>query len=299
MSESAEWDIVSGVGQTALAVAACRAVETLRENPLVRDPYATGFVLAVRGPTLPLPVTPEEADNDEVFPWPVFITYTGVRSRFLDEFLTAACGAGIRQVVLLAAGLDTRAFRLQWPDGVAVYEVDVPRVLEFKDQVLAGSGAPARSARRPVAADLGGNWATPLRAAGFDPAAPAAWVAEGLLPYLEDEAKARLLAVVNALSAPGSEIAIEYTPTSLESMRAYSALHAAIDERGVDLDPAEIWRGEHHEDPVARLAGWGWTISVTPLADAAREYGRPLSDTLPEAMLATVLITARAIPASG
>jgi methyltransferase (TIGR00027 family) len=293
VTENASWDVVSGVGQTALGVAACRAVETLRDSPLVRDPYAAAFVLAARGPTVPLPVTPQEADSDEVFPWPAFVTYAGVRSRFLDEFLAAACGTRIRQAVILAAGLDARAFRLQWPDGMTVYEVDVPRVLEFKDQILAGSGATARSARRAVAADLRRDWAGPLREAGFTPGAPTAWLAEGLLPYLDDAAKASLLAAISEMSAPGSEIAIEYTFTSLESIRNHAALRAAIDSRGVNLDPAEVWGQEHHEDPVAMLAGRGWTVCVTPVADAAREYGRPLSDALPEAMLNAVLITAR------
>jgi methyltransferase (TIGR00027 family) len=292
MTESAEWDIASGVGQTALATAACRAVETLRENPLVRDPYAAAFVLAARGPALPLPVTWEEADSDEVFPWPAFVTYTGVRSRFLDEFLTAACGAGTRQVVILAAGLDTRAYRLDWPDGLVVYEVDVPRVLEFKDQILTRSGA-APCVRHMVAADLREDWPAAIRAAGFNPEAPTAWLAEGLLPYLDDEAKASLFGAVGQMSAPGSQIAIDHNPASVSSLRTYTPLQAAIDERGVALDPAEIWRGEHHEDPVARMASLGWAVSVTLVADAAREYGRPLSEALPESMLGTLLITAR------
>lgn len=293
MTEGAEWDIVSGVGQTALAAAACRTVETLRESPLVRDPYAAAFVLAVRGPGLPLPVTPEEADSDEIFPWPAFITYVGVRSRFFDEFLSAAARSGIRQVVILAAGLDTRAFRLEWPDGLVVYEVDVPRVLEFKDRVLAASGA-ASSARRTVAMNLREDWPAAIRAAGFSAVAPTAWLAEGLLQYLDDEAKASLLAAVTEISAPGSEIAIEHSPAGVSSLRTYAALQAAIDSRGVQFDPAEIWRGEHHEDPIARLANLGWAVSVTSLAHAAREYGRPLPDTLPESMLAALLITARA-----
>lgn len=290
--DKADWDIASGVGLTALAAAACRAVETLREPPLVRDPYAGAFVRAARSPA-PLPVTPQEADSDQTFPWPAFTRYLGVRSRFFDEMLTAAAADGLRQVVILAAGLDTRAFRLDWPPGVTVYEVDAPRVLAFKDQVLAGAGARPRAARRAVLADLRGQWTAALLAAGFDPASPAAWLAEGLLPYLSDQEKDHLLAGVRELSAPGARIAIEHLSAGMDSMRHYAAFTEAPRRDDVDFDINALWAHAEAADPAPWLAQRGWSVDVAPMARVAAGYGRPLPDTLPEAMLSTVVITAR------
>lgn len=147
----------------------------------MREPYPQEFVLAAKLPAR-LPLTPEAAQADTSFPWPSIATYVGVRSRFFDEFFAAAVpaaatgdGAGeARQVVILAAGLDTRTFRLDWPPGTSVFEVDVPLVLSFKDQVLADAGARPAANSQAVAIDLGEDWRKALRAAGFDPAAPTA-----------------------------------------------------------------------------------------------------------------------------
>jgi methyltransferase (TIGR00027 family) len=296
VTENAHWDISGGVGQTALAVAACRAVETRRESPLVRDPYAEAFVRAAQSP-VPLPTTPEAADSDPVFPWASFATYVGVRSRFFDEFCASALGGpaatGLRQVVLLAAGLDTRAFRLDWPGDVTLYEVDAPLVLGFKDLVLASSDGRPRGARCTVAADLREDWPPALRAAGFNPAQPTAWLAEGLLPYLTDEEKARLLATVHDLSAPGSEIAVEHLSAGVESLRAYAVFQEASEHHDVEFDAAALWTGGQHADPVPWLASRDWSVTISPITTTAEQYGRPLSATLPESMLATVLIQAR------
>jgi methyltransferase (TIGR00027 family) len=289
--DTADWDIASGVGLTALATAACRAVETLREPPLVRDPYAGAFVQAARAPT-PMPVTPQEADGDQTFPWPEFARYVGVRSRLFDELSLTAVADGLRQVVILAAGLDTRAFRLDWPPGVTAYEVDAPRVLAFKDQVLAGAGARPRCARRAVLADLRGRWTPALLTAGLDPASPVAWLAEGLLPYLSDEEKDRLLAGMRELSAPGSRIAIEHF-AGMDSMRDYAAFTEAPRLNNVDFDVTALWAHEEATDPGPWLARSGWSVDARPIADVAAGYGRPLPATLPEGMLSAVMITAR------
>jgi methyltransferase (TIGR00027 family) len=292
VTDSADWDIASGVGLTALGAAACRAVETLHEPPLVRDPYAGTFVKAARSPAS-LPVTPQEADADQVFPWPAFAGYVGVRSRFFDEFLAAAAADGLRQVVILAAGLDTRAFRLDWPPGVTAYEVDARLVLSFKEQVLADAGARPRCARHVVVADLRGQWTAALPAAGFDPARPAAWLAEGLLPYLSDAEKDHLLAGVRELSAPGTRIAIEHLSAGMDSMRNYAAFTEAPRRDNADFDVTALWAHEEATDPVPWLAQRGWGVAVAPLSEVAAGYGRPLSGTLPESMLSTVAITAR------
>ena len=136
-----------------------------------------------------------------------------VRTKFFDEFFLDATNAGIRQVVILASGLDARAYRLPWPDGTTVYEIDQPQVIEFKSRTLAELGAQPTAHRRAVAIDLRDDWPAALRAAGFDPAQPSAWSAEGLLGYLPPDAQDRLLDTITELSAPGSRIATESGPT--------------------------------------------------------------------------------------
>ena len=112
------------------------------------------------------------------------------RTRYFDEFFADAAGAGIRQAVVLASGLDTRAYRLDWPTGMAVFEIDQPAVIEFKTTTLAGLGAEPKADLRPVAVDLREDWSTELNAAGFEPTRPSAWIAEGLFGYLAPESQA-------------------------------------------------------------------------------------------------------------
>jgi methyltransferase (TIGR00027 family) len=275
----------------ALAVAAARAVESRRPAPLLHDPYAEAFVLAAALPS-PVPTTPEAAAADQSFPWDMVNSYVAVRSRFFDEYFTAAAALGIRQVVLLAAGLDTRAFRLQWPDGVTVYEVDAPLVLSFKEKVLAETGARARSGRNVVATDLREDWSAALRGAGFDPSRPTAWLAEGLLIYLPDEAKASVVAAVAELSAPGSRAAIEHIISPAGDMEANAAFREAARRTDFDIDVDTVWSAGREYDPVQWLRASGWSVGVSPIATVAEGYGRPLSPNLPEGMLTALLVTA-------
>jgi len=297
MTESADWDVTSGAGFMALAVAAARAVETRRASPLLRDPYAEAFVLAAGLPS-PVPTTPEAADADQSFPWSMVNEYVAVRSRFFDEFFaTAVSGntagdAGIRQVVILAAGLDTRAFRLEWPDGVTVYEVDAPLVLSFKEKVLGETGARARSVRNVVSTDLREDWSAALRGAGFDPSRPTAWLAEGLLIYLPDQAKASLVGAVEELSAPGSRAAIDHIVSPASDMAANAAFREAARRTDFDIDVDTVWSAGQESDPVEWLRGRDWLVDVSPIIAAAQRYGRPLSPNLPEGMLTAVLVTA-------
>jgi methyltransferase (TIGR00027 family) len=284
-----DWDITSGVGITALGAAATRAIESCRPDALVSDPYAAAFVRAAEVP-FSMPVTPEEADSDQEFPWLSVSTYAAVRAKFFDTFTAAASEAGVRQMVTLAAGLDTRAFRLDWPPGTTVYEVDAAPVLEFKDSVLAGQGAGhPRCERRTVAADLREDWPTALRRAGFDPSRSAAWLAEGLLFYLPDDAKAGMLTSIHDLSAPGSEVGLEHTADVPGMMRDLSI--PAMEHR-VDFDLAGLWPSDQQHDPADWLTGHGWVVSVNPFALVADSYGRPLDSIIP-AMRAGALITAR------
>jgi methyltransferase (TIGR00027 family) len=290
MSEQAGWDIVSGVGLTALGAAAVRAIEGHHPAPLVRDPYAAAFVQAAAG-QLPSPMatTPEEAAADSDFPWFAMTHHVAVRSKFFDGFFRAATAeAGIRQAVILAAGLDTRAFRLDWPAGTAVYEIDAPLVIAFKDSVLRSRGAASRCDRRTVTIDLRGDWPATLRDAGFDPAAPAAWLAEGLFPYLTDEAIGALLSRVHELSAPGSRIAIEHLPVGARTLSDTAA--EAVRSRAGE-ETAALWVTEQLHDSAIWLGDHGWTVAVDPVPAVAERYGRPATGTPLGTLRAALFIT--------
>ncbi|MBV8934139.1 MAG: class I SAM-dependent methyltransferase [Kutzneria sp.] len=290
MNQPAQWDIASGVGVTALMVAAARAIETHRTDRLVADPYAQAFVRAGAYP-VPLP-TRLDADTDPAVPWAAMATYLGVRSKFFDEFATSAMAGGADQVVVLAAGLDTRAFRLDFPADTTVYELDMPRVLEFKERVLADEGARPRCRRRAVPVDLREDWPSALRQAGFDPTRRTAWVAEGLLLYLLDEAKESLLSRMNDLSAAGSAIAVEHISSAHDlTVLAQDPLHRNMAEKtGVDL--AALWATSQDFEPEQWLADHGWAVSASPAPALAQRCDRPLDDTTPQPMKFSVLITA-------
>ena len=260
MNRYEQWDIVSSVGLTALVVAAGRSVDTHRRDGLISDPYAERFVAAAEPPTpLPTrPVTPRSDSEDEL--WQMMSGYMGVRTRFFDEFFDAAGRAGIRQAVILAAGLDARAQRLEWAPGTTLFEVDQPAVLAFKDEVLGeapGGGRP-RCDRRTVAVDLRDDWTGALGGAGFDPSAPTAWLAEGLLPYLPAEAQEALLGAVDERSAPGSRVALEDSPTSRGSCRTRrSGGWPTGSGRHVGAAP------QRRPRPGEQLAARGWTVHAT------------------------------------
>ena len=271
-----QWDVVSSVGLTALVVAAGRAVDTHRPDGLISDPYAEAFVAAANPPH-PLPVRPSEPkDDSEDETWQMMSGYMGTRTRFFDEYFAAAGERGIRQVVVLAAGLDTRAQRLDWPEGTVVYEVDQNLMIEFKDQVLETQDAVARCDRRTVRADLRDDWPAALEAAGFDRTLPTAWLTEGLLPYLPPEAQDALVRAIDERSAPGSEWAIEDFTNIGQQMEdpAFRRIAANI---GVDMS-ALIYTDER-PDPAAQLRDRGWTTDVHVAIEVAKSYGRDL-DTL-------------------
>jgi methyltransferase (TIGR00027 family) len=277
--ESTDWDIVSGVGVTALGAAAMRAMEGHHAEPLIRDPYAAAFVKAAAGQLpAPMPVTPEEAAADPDFPWPGMAHYVAVRSRFFDDFFAAAAGAG----------LDTRAFRLDWMPGATVYEIDAPMVLAFKDSVLAGQGAVPRCDRRTVTADLRANWPAPVREAGFDPAAPTAWLVEGLFPYLADEAMDVLLGQMHKLSAPGSRITADHMPGGTSAIGG--SLAQEIASRASE-ELTTIWIAGQQHDPASWLLSHGWTAGVSRIPWVASAYGRPMTDLQPENLRVMQLVT--------
>jgi methyltransferase (TIGR00027 family) len=170
--------------------------------------------------------------------------------------------------VILGAGLDTRAFRLDLPATVSVYELDLPDLFTFKEAVLAEQGATARCTRVVVPVDLRSDWAGRLDAAGFDSTLPCAWLAEGLLACLPHDDAQRLLATVGTLSAPGGQLSFEY-----DTFADGSVLHATLETPGME-QLATMWEGGLQEEPVEWLRGHGWEVHTDDRPDVAARYGR-------------------------
>lgn len=291
------WDITESVGSTALGVAAARAAETESENPLIRDPFARMFVDAAgRGMwtlTADSRLTAELDDPELRMHRQVMIDFMAVRTAFFDKFFLGAAEAGVRQMVILAAGLDARAWRLRWPDGVTVYELDQPKVLEFKAATLHRQDARPACSRVSVPIDLRQDWPTALTAAGFDPSQPSAWSAEGLLRYLPASAQDLLVERIHSLSPPGSSLAANapaagaLDPERLARQRQLiGRLHATAAARlgGVEAPNAEdLVYAEERTDVGAWLAEHGWDASVVTMAEMLTRYGRsvPQQDVLP------------------
>jgi methyltransferase (TIGR00027 family) len=212
-TEGDSWDLANSVGATATMVAASRAVASQGPNPLLDDPFADPLVRAVGlDPFIRIIDGKIDLEDDALLNRKARTEQMAVRTRFFDEFFLDAAKAGITQAVILASGLDTRAYRLQWPAGTVVYEIDQPQVIAFKTDTLAGIGAAPTADRRTISIDLREDWPAALREAGFDVTKPAAWSAEGLLPYLPPEAQDRLFDNITALSASGSRLATEHVP---------------------------------------------------------------------------------------
>ncbi len=202
------WDLASSVGATATMIAAGRAMATNDPRRLINDPFAEPLVRAV-GLDFFVKMIDGSVDfsaleNASPARMQAIINGIAVRTKYFDSYLLAAAEAGVRQAVILASGLDSRAYRLDWPAGTVVYEVDQPQVIEFKTTALADIGAQPTAERRTVGIDLRYDWPTALQAAGLDTQAPTAWLAEGLLIYLPPEAQDRLFDNITAVSMPGS-----------------------------------------------------------------------------------------------
>jgi methyltransferase (TIGR00027 family) len=292
------WTITELVGATALGVAASRAAETAGPDPLIRDEFAR-LLVSSAGPSWARLADPElawlEGDPQGQRAHRLSIDYQAVRTHFFDEYFdeaTKACAAGIRQVVILAAGLDSRAYRLNWPPGTAVYEIDQPKVLEYKTGTLARHGAVPTASRRPVPVDLRDDWPAALTAAGFDRTEPTAWLAEGLLPYLPSDAQDRLFEMFTALSAPGSQVAIEAFGVN---SRSNSQRWLRMRERlGLDVNvQALTYHEPDRTDAVAWLIGHGWQVDTVNNRDEMARLGRPVPDDLDDEAVRSTLLRAR------
>ncbi|MFD0397469.1 class I SAM-dependent methyltransferase [Kitasatospora sp. NPDC127121] len=265
--------VEGGVGLTALLVAAARAIETHRDDTLAQDVYAEHFVLAAPA-SAGWPVRMHQVPDGDANPlWGRFARYFGLRTRVLDDFLLRSVHSGARQVVLLGAGLDTRAFRLDWPPGCTVFEVDREGVLAFKHGVLGGLSASPKAARVPVAADLCADWAAALTEAGFDAAVPSVWLAEGLLFYLPNGVETQLIDTVGRLSAGGSAMAYEVKlEKSLLDYRESPLYTSTKHQIGIDL--LDLFDAEPRPDSAGALAGKGWITSVHTPFDFTHQHGR-------------------------
>ncbi|MFV0496137.1 SAM-dependent methyltransferase [Mycobacterium sp.] len=300
------WDLASSVGLTATMVAAARAVaarDTRGAGAVATDQFAEPLVRAVgvdffsrlAGGELDLADFDEETAEATVH----FANAMAVRTRFFDDFFTSttdtatdtatgtatdtATGAGIRQVVILAAGLDSRAYRLPWPAGTTVFEVDQPAVIEFKSATLSGLGAQPTADRRTVAVDLRDDWPAALRDAGFDPGRPTAWSAEGLLGYLPAEAQDRLLDQVTALSVPGSRFATEalldINKLNEQELRDRMQHHnQRWKAHGLDFDMSALVYFDDRTDAGTYLGAHGWNTTSVSSADLFARHGLDTAD---------------------
>lgn len=276
-TEGDTWDIATSVGSTALFVAAARALEAQKPDPLAVDPYAELFCRAVGGSWADL-LDGGAADHklkSSDF-GQHFVTFQGARTRYFDTYFRQATDAGARQVVILAAGLDSRAYRLIWPEGTTVFELDRPQVLDFKREVLSSHGVQPRTERREIAVDLREDWPQALRDKGFDVNQPSAWIAEGLLIYLPASAQEQLFTGIDAMASPGSHVAVEDgapLPSEDFAARLEEERAAADGDAGPFFQlvynercaPATEWFGQR-----------GWSAVGTPLNDYLREVARPV-----------------------
>ena len=284
-TENDTWDLASSVGATATMVAAARAMASTAANPLINDPFAEPLVRAVGVDFFTRLVTgelrPEDLDSDtESVGMQRMTDNMAVRTKFFDEFFLGATDAGIRQAVILASGLDSRAYRLEWPAGTTVYEIDQPEVIEFKTRTLAELGASPTANRRTVAMDLRYDWPSALIEEGFDPRQPTAWSAEGLLGYLPPDAQDRLLDTITELSAPGSRVAVESVPNinPEDHEKAIQRMQAASErwrDHGFDLDFAElVYLGDRNE-AASYLGDHGWHLSRQSVKELFANNGLP------------------------
>jgi methyltransferase (TIGR00027 family) len=273
-TEGDTWDLASSVGATATAVAASRAMASQGPDPLLDDPWAEPLVRAVGIDTfVKLVDGGVAAPDDPLLNRTAMNEQIAVRTRYFDDFFTSATGSGIRQAVILASGLDTRAYRLRWPTGTVVFEIDQPDVIEFKTRTLAGLGAEPTALRRTVAIDLRDDWPSALKDAGFDTTQPTAWSAEGLLVYLPPDAQDRLFDNITALSAPGSRLATEH----MDMHGLPSDWAQKLTERsrriGSDIDLAELFYTDERNGAADYLNTQGWQLEIINTEEAYAANG--------------------------
>jgi methyltransferase (TIGR00027 family) len=277
------WDLATSVGATATMVAAARAIATKSDNPVIEDRFAEPLVRAVGVDFFTRWIAGDLAAadvDDRESGWKLehMPDAMAARTRFFDQFFDDATQAGIRQAVILACGLDARAYRLAWPDDMTVFEIDQPQVIEFKTAALARLGAAPTADRRAVAIDLRHDWPAALVDAGLDKHRPTAWIAEGLFGYLPPEAQDRLLDNVTALSADGSRLAGEAVPhlSQLDLEQASAMMRKATAkwrDHGFELEFADLGYQGERNDVAAYLEHLGWRSVAAPMSQLLADNG--------------------------
>jgi methyltransferase (TIGR00027 family) len=307
-TDNDSWDITQSVGATALGVAAARAAETESENPLINDPFARVFVEAAgegmwsiySNPTLLAKAIEIEPDVQPRIQ--LMIDFMATRTAFIDQFFLGAADAGVRQVVILAAGLDARAWRLPWPDGTVVYELDQPKVLDFKSKTLREHGAQPSAQLVNVPIDLRQDWPKALREAGFDASRPTAWSAEGLVRYLSSEAQDLLFERIHSLSVAGSRLAsnvpgagftdpqvVQREREDMQRMRAAAA--KVVNAEITDYD--DLWYPEERTPVDGWLREHGWDVSAATFAELMARYSRSIPEDAQDSMPSTLYVSAQ------
>jgi methyltransferase (TIGR00027 family) len=232
---------------------------------LINDPFAEPLVRAVGLDFFTKMMDGEldtsTIDNASPARRQAMIDGMAVRTKYFDDYFIDATNNGVRQAVILASGLDARAYRLPWPAGTVVYELDQPQVIDFKTTTLAGIGAEPLTTRRTIPIDLRQDWPAALKAAGLDLTAPIAWLAEGLLIYLPPDAQDRLFDNITELSVPGSRVATEFVPgiIDFDADRVRETISSSfLRDHGIDVDmPSLVYAGQrNHVADYLRAKGW-------------------------------------------
>jgi methyltransferase (TIGR00027 family) len=285
------WDLASSVGVTATGVAAARALASAGPNPLISDPFAEPLVKAVGSEVFTKMLSGEIDLGDEgpEFDRKRMAEGMAVRTRYFDDFFTTATDAGLRQAVILASGLDSRAYRLPWPAGTVVFEVDQPQVIEFKTRTLNDMGARPTADLRIVGVDLRNDWPAALRAKGFDVATPTAWIAEGLLVYLPPNAQDQLFDNIASLSAPGSRLATEFVPsTDIFTDERSQGRTERWRRLGITVDMKELVYHGERSHLIRYLEAGGWQVTADDVPDLYAANGFTLPDDEQGAAMADV-----------
>ncbi|MGY4647397.1 class I SAM-dependent methyltransferase [Mycobacterium sp. URHB0021] len=287
-AEDDTWDLATSVGATATGVAVGRALASRAPDPLIDDPFAEPLVRAVGVEFFTRLATgdldPHDVDGEAAFGMARMAGMMAVRTRLIDDFFLDAGRLGVRQAVILASGLDARAYRLPWPSGTTVYEIDQPDVVDFKTDALTQLGARPATRRRGVPVDLRHDWPAALQEASFDPKLPTAWSAEGLLPFLPSDAQDQLLDNITALSPKGSWLICESMPGGAESADAFkNGLNGAVEnwrKHGFDVEMTDLLYSGERNDVADYLGDRGWTTTGTTSAELFARHGREVPVTI-------------------
>jgi methyltransferase (TIGR00027 family) len=300
-TEGDTWDLANSVGATATMVAAARAAAARLPRPVIDDPFAEPLVRAVGLDVFTKLASGQldAGDIEKAVGFPRMVDTFAARARFFDDYFATAGQAGVRQVVIVASGLDARPYRLRWPTGTTVYEIDQPEVIAFKTATLSEIGAVPTAELRTVGIDLRDDWPAALQEAGFDAAQPTAWLAEGvLIGFLPPTAEVRLLDAITPLSSEGSRLAADYgmlAGSSEESQEQSRLMTEGWRRQGLDMDLAGLTYPGEHTDVAAHLQASGWDTTRARLSDLFRSAGLPDLDEAEQQGLAAAVNFVRAV----